>query len=283
MDTPRGEYRIRLARADEVARIRQIEDEAGTMFSGLGLIDEALDPSFPLDAVARLIGERQVWVACQEDDVPVGMVIASVREGAAYIEELDVVPAHGRRGLGSRLVECVCEWAKACEYRTVTLSTFRDLPWNGPFYRKRGFRDLSPADWTADMHAIREREVQHGLRVDTRVFMRRVMIETGGNDMVTVGLFVRLEARAGKERELEEFLKSALPLAQEEAATVAWFAVRFGPSSFAIFDVFPDDAGRQAHLTGRIAAALMARAGELLSSPPVIEKLDTLASKLPAA
>jgi GNAT superfamily N-acetyltransferase len=180
VDTQSGDYRIRLARADEVARIRQIEDEAGTMFSGLGLIDEALDPSFPLDDVTSLIGEQQVWVACLEDDVPVGMVIASVREGAAYIEELDVVPAHGRRGLGSRLVEWVCEWAKAREYRTVTLSTFRDVPWNGPFYRRRGFRDLSPADWTADMLVIREREVQHGLRVEARVFMRRVISETGG-------------------------------------------------------------------------------------------------------
>ncbi len=99
--------------------------------------------------------------------------------------------------------------------------------------------------------------------------------------MVTVGLLVRLEARSGKERELEEFLRGALPLAQEEPETVAWFAVRYGPSSFGIFDVFGEDAGRQAHLAGRIAAALGARAAELLSTPPVIEKLDTLASKLP--
>jgi hypothetical protein len=101
--------------------------------------------------------------------------------------------------------------------------------------------------------------------------------------MATVGLLVRLEARSGKERELEEFLRSALPLAQEESETIAWFAVQFGPSSFGIFDVFPDDAGRQAHLTGRIAAALGARAAELLSTAPVIERLDTLASKLPTA
>lgn len=101
--------------------------------------------------------------------------------------------------------------------------------------------------------------------------------------MVTVGLLVRLEAQSGKERELEEFLRSALPLAQAEPATVAWFAVRFGPSSFGIFDVFPDDVGRQAHLAGRIAAALGARAAELLSTAPVIEKLDALASKLPNA
>jgi GNAT superfamily N-acetyltransferase len=179
VDTQISDYRIRHARANEVARIRQIEDEAGTMFSGLGLFDEALDLSFPLDAIARLIGKRQVWVACQADDVPVGMVIASVREGAAYIEELDVIPKHGRRGLGSRLVARVCEWARAHDYPTVTLSTFRDVPWNAPFYRKRGFTELSPADLTPDLLAIREREVQHGLRIDARIFMRRVIIETG--------------------------------------------------------------------------------------------------------
>ena len=174
MDTQIGDYHIRLARADEAARIRAIEDEAGTMFSGLGLIDDALDSSFPLDAIIRLIDSSQVWVACGEDDVPVGMVIASEREGAAYIEELDVVPAHGRRGLSSRLIARVCDWAEAQGYASVTLSTFRDVPWNGPFYRKHGFRDLSPADWTADMRAIREREARHGLRVEARVFMRRV-------------------------------------------------------------------------------------------------------------
>src|SRR5689334_24674858 len=101
------------------------------MFTGLGLIDEALNPSFPLDVIARLIEAGQVWVACRHDDLPVGMVIASERDGAAYIEELDVVPAHGRRGLGSRLIVRVFEWAQAAGYETVTLSTFIDVPWNG--------------------------------------------------------------------------------------------------------------------------------------------------------
>jgi quinol monooxygenase YgiN len=92
---------------------------------------------------------------------------------------------------------------------------------------------------------------------------------------------VRLEARPGKERELEEFLKGALPLAIDEPATLAWFAVRFGPSTFAIFDVFESEKGRDAHLSGRIAAALMAKAGELLAAAPNIEKHDVLAAKLP--
>jgi quinol monooxygenase YgiN len=99
--------------------------------------------------------------------------------------------------------------------------------------------------------------------------------------MTKVALFVRLEAKPGKEAEVEAFLKSGLPLVQEEPATIAWFGIRLGPSTFGIFDAFPDEPGRQAHLSGRVAEALMAKASELLSQPPSIEKADVLAVKLP--
>jgi quinol monooxygenase YgiN len=99
--------------------------------------------------------------------------------------------------------------------------------------------------------------------------------------MVTVALFVRLEAKPGKEKEVEKFLMGGLPIVQEEPATIAWFGIRLGPSTFGIFDAFPDENGRQAHLTGRVAAALMAKASELLAKPPTIEKVDVLAAKLP--
>jgi quinol monooxygenase YgiN len=99
--------------------------------------------------------------------------------------------------------------------------------------------------------------------------------------MVNVALFVRLEAKPGKESAVETFLKSALPLVQAESATTVWFGIRLGPSTFGIFDAFPDEAGRQAHLTGKVAAALMANASELLATPPVIENVDVLAVKLP--
>src|SRR5688572_33389451 len=99
--------------------------------------------------------------------------------------------------------------------------------------------------------------------------------------MVKVALLVRLEAKSGKEGEVEAFLKGGLDIVQGEPATVTWYALRLGPSTFGIFDTFPDDAGRQAHLSGRVAAALMAKAGELLSQPPTIEKVDILAAKLP--
>jgi len=98
--------------------------------------------------------------------------------------------------------------------------------------------------------------------------------------MVSTALFVRLEAKPGKEGDVASFLKSGLAIVQEEPATVAWFAIRLGPTTFGIFDAFPDEAGRQAHLNGRVAAALMAKAGELLAQPPSIEKADVLASKL---
>jgi len=166
-------YSIRRARPEEVARIREIEDLAGALFSGLGLIDETLDTSFPAEDLRRLVAMGQVWVASAEDSLLVGMVIASVREGAVYVEELDVVPAHGRRGLGARLLGTVCSWAELQGYPAVTLSTFRDVPWNGPFYRKHGFVDLPPAAWTPRMQAIREQEAKHGLQIAARVFMRR--------------------------------------------------------------------------------------------------------------
>jgi quinol monooxygenase YgiN len=99
--------------------------------------------------------------------------------------------------------------------------------------------------------------------------------------MVKVALFVRLEAKPGKEADVENFLRGGLAVVQQEPATTAWFALRLGPSTFGIFDAFPDEPGRQAHLSGQVAAALMAKAPELLSQPPVIEKVDVLAAKLP--
>jgi quinol monooxygenase YgiN len=98
---------------------------------------------------------------------------------------------------------------------------------------------------------------------------------------VTVALLVKLEAKPGKAEEVDAFLRSALPIVQEEPATVAWFAIRMGPSTFGIVDAFPDDAGRQAHLTGKVAAALMAKAPELFTTAPAIEKVDIIAAKLP--
>jgi len=94
-----------------------------------------------------------------------------------------------------------------------------------------------------------------------------------------LAILARLEAKPGKEQALADFLVSALPLAQGEAGTITWFALKLGPHTFGIFDTFGDDNGRQAHLNGDIAKALFAKADELLAGAPAIEMVDILAAK----
>src|SRR6266404_5036985 len=99
--------------------------------------------------------------------------------------------------------------------------------------------------------------------------------------MYTVALFARLEAKAGKEKDVAKFLETGLALANQEATTPIWFALRLGPATFGVFDAFTDESGRQAHLNGPIAKALMAQAPELFSKPPLIEQIEVLGAKLP--
>ncbi|MGJ0506573.1 MAG: putative quinol monooxygenase [Methylocystis sp.] len=99
--------------------------------------------------------------------------------------------------------------------------------------------------------------------------------------MTKTALYVHLEAKPGKETEVEAFLKGALPLVEAERGTTTWFAMKMGPTSFGIFDTFNNEGDREAHLSGAVAKALMAKAPELLASPPDIHKIDILADKLP--
>jgi quinol monooxygenase YgiN len=99
--------------------------------------------------------------------------------------------------------------------------------------------------------------------------------------MYKVALFARLEAKGGKENEVAKFLEAGLAMANQETTTPIWFALRLGPTTFGIFDAFNDESGRQAHLNGPIAKALMAKASELLAKPPAIEQIEVLGAKLP--
>ena len=100
--------------------------------------------------------------------------------------------------------------------------------------------------------------------------------------IVNVGLFVRLEAKTGREEEVETLLKKALSMVHDEPETIVWFAMRLGPSTFAIFDAFPDESGREAHLQGAVAQALQEKGPALLAQDPAIEKADLIAARLPA-
>jgi len=99
--------------------------------------------------------------------------------------------------------------------------------------------------------------------------------------MTNVALLVRLEAKKGKEAEVEKFLKDGLSIVENEPGTTTWYALRLGPTTFGIFDTFPDNKGRDAHLSGEVAKVLKQRASELFSQPPTIEKVDVLAVKMP--
>jgi quinol monooxygenase YgiN len=121
--------------------------------------------------------------------------------------------------------------------------------------------------------------MRHFRRLRVRDF--RAFHYHGRIEIMSVGLFVRVEAKPGKEAEVATFISGAVSLAREEPGTTTWFALRLGPSTFGIFDTFPDEDGRRAHLSGPIAAALTAKASELLLTAPAIEKVEVLAAKLP--
>jgi quinol monooxygenase YgiN len=141
------------------------------------------------------------------------------------------------------------------------------------------------------MHAHGNNNIKNGnlansLSADDQLLSASALMMLRGQEdlkMPKLSLFVRLEAKPGKEAEVAAFLNQGLELARQEPRTEVWFALRLGPSTFGVFDAFADEAGRQAHLNGPIAQALMAQAPHLLASPPVIERVEVLGAKLPKA
>lgn len=165
---------IRRARLNELSRLGHIEESAAKLFDGTGLIYDSLD-TFPTGPLKELVDKGLVWVACLNDDVPIGAVIVTAHGETAHIEELNVLPEFGRRGIGAALLEHVCEWAKQSGSRTATLSTFRDIPWNQPFYRKHGFEEIPYDELNAQQLSMREIEISKGLPIEKRVIMRRYL------------------------------------------------------------------------------------------------------------
>jgi GNAT superfamily N-acetyltransferase len=115
----------------------------------------------------------QVWVVAEACDQPVGFAIASIHDGVAHLDELHVLPQHGGRGLGTGLIEAVGLWAWRSASPSLTLSTLLDVPWNAPFYSRRGFRILEPSEWSDSLRGLRGLEQRAGLPVDRRVMMGR--------------------------------------------------------------------------------------------------------------
>lgn len=165
-------YAIALARAQDLDSLPSIELAALTLFDGHGL-DEVPALLTSEAELGKAQAKGHLWVALA-DDVPVGLAQVKVIEtGVVHLEELDVHPDHGRRGLGRKLVMALCDWAAAQGYEAVTLTTFRDIPWNMSFYASLGFNVIPPDAFTVALASIVHEESRRGLDAELRVVMRR--------------------------------------------------------------------------------------------------------------
>ncbi|MEN9517681.1 MAG: hypothetical protein RLZZ381_269 [Cyanobacteriota bacterium] len=164
-------YTIRSARLEELSLLAQIEQSAAKLFldTPFSFVVDA-DP-LPLDFVQQQFQVGQVWVAVNRHETLVGYAIAREVDGTLYLQQIDVAPEHGRRGIGSALVNTVCAWAKQHRHNIVSLSTFRDIPWNAPFYSKLGFRILDKSGLTTGFQQIGLQEIESGLPISERVIM----------------------------------------------------------------------------------------------------------------
>ena len=164
---------IRASRTDDLPVLQQIEIEAGRAFADIGMDAVAGDDPFAVDVLLEYQNEGRAWVAVDADDRPIGYVVVDLVAGNAHIEQVSVRPAYGRRGMGRALIEHVATWARAHGLAAVTLTTFRDVAWNAPYYERCGFRILRPDEVTAELAAIRRHEAEIGLDQWPRVCMRR--------------------------------------------------------------------------------------------------------------
>ena len=170
-------YRVEPARPEHVPALPAVEEAAATLFSPQDLPPEADDPGVSPESFARAQAEGRLWVALAPDGAPVGFALVQLVDGAAHLEEMDVHPDHGRRGLGSRLAAAAVAWARAQSLPALTLTTFAHVPWNAPFYARLGFRELAPGETGPGLAAILRRERERGLR--HRLAMRLALGDAG--------------------------------------------------------------------------------------------------------
>ncbi|MCC6847511.1 MAG: GNAT family N-acetyltransferase [Deltaproteobacteria bacterium] len=168
------QWTIRAARATEIMRLGEIEREAGTRFAAVPALADVPGVLATPEALAAALAHGWLWVAAATaDDAPIGFTYADPLDDALHVEELDVLPAWGRRGIGRALVETVVDAARAAGLAAVTLTTFRDVPWNAPHYVTLGFRVLAPSELGPGLVELVAAEERRGLPARLRVAMRR--------------------------------------------------------------------------------------------------------------
>ena len=169
---------IRPLAPGELAAAQEIERAAGLVFADIGMPEIAADQPLPAAELDRYRRAGLAWAAADEGDQPVGYLLAEPVDGALHVEQVSVHPRAARRGVGRALLEHAATHAAARDLDALTLTTFADVPWNAPYYRRCGFRVLDEREWTPGLRAIREREAAHGLDRWPRVCMRRDQVRT---------------------------------------------------------------------------------------------------------
>jgi GNAT superfamily N-acetyltransferase len=163
---------IRAAIPDDLAHLQVIQIAAGVVFRDLGMANIADNPPTPLEALARHQEAGHLWVAVDRHDQPISFVMIDIVDGCAHIEQVSVHPDHARKGIGRTLIDHVGSWAEGQSLRALTLTTFRTVPCNAPYYQRLRFRELTE-DPTPGLAAIIAAETASGLTPATRVCMRR--------------------------------------------------------------------------------------------------------------
>lgn len=166
-------FTLRLAHADELEMLPEIERRAGRRFRELAQTVDAPEDLTPTPELEAAHAGGRVWVAVHEGGEIVGFAYAAIVDGCFHLEEVDVLPEHGRRGIGAALVREVARAAAAAGRAGVTLTTYRDVPWNAPFYRRLGFRELGGEEIGPELAAAVADEARRGLDPALRVVMRR--------------------------------------------------------------------------------------------------------------
>ena len=171
MQTLESGYAIRSARGEELTLLAHIEQSAAIRFLDTPYAFLVEAKPLPLEFVQRRFQAGQVWVAVDQQDTVIGFALTREVDGTLYLQEIDIEPKHGQKGLGSALVNTVRSWANLSDYSVMSLSTFRDISWNAPFYLKLGFRILDESELTAGFQQIRWQECESGLPISDRVIM----------------------------------------------------------------------------------------------------------------
>jgi GNAT superfamily N-acetyltransferase len=164
---------IRTAGPDELESLRSIEVEAGRLFADLGMADVADDPPLPVEELAAYQRQGRAWVYLEPGTGPVGYLLAGAVDGNAHIDQVSVHPSFAHRGIGRRLIDQACEWARDGGRPAVTLTTYAAVPWNAPYYRRCGFRVMDHHEMGPELVGLRRAERARGLDTEPRVAMIR--------------------------------------------------------------------------------------------------------------